>query len=417
MPQKKNKRKKRTHHLQQQQKNSLNQYKKQLQGRLKNVLDLLECGHLYDKISRKEMEAFYLMHFSSARVEAAEDQNIYSKQVKFYNWFFNHWLKEHTIELYPGGPKLSIHNFFAFVYTFHFYATLFKGHHFPALKIIKETMEEKLDLKALENKASELMVLMRIIGAAYRGDLVSFFYLFDIGIRDCQNYDTSSIRLVMYKQIPEKLSVKLNGEERTVYRVGVPGNKKAFQYYRFKAKTLKLSENIFNKSFDVYIQAHALERLYERLDCIVKAALRISALASLSRPRVHTGKGRTRLLEFRFNDKQKLGYFVTEVLKDKVVIRTFLFLTQEGTPEGDRLKELMDASREDAKYWALDRISTFLESDIQNNERLKSKFIEAGCGSLFRLNLEPEGPAPETMRQADAMVKYFGLDEEQGTMA
>jgi hypothetical protein len=78
----------------------------------------------------------------------------------------------------------------------------------------------------------------------------------------------------------------------------------------------------------------------------------------------------------------------------------------------------MDASREDAKYWALDRISTFLESDIQNNERLKRKFIEAGYGSLFRLNLEPEGPVPETMKQADAMVKYFGLDEEEeGTMA
>lgn len=415
MPQKKKNRKKKK--TSQEQHRDV-QYKKQAIASLKHVLTQLECIELYNQISREEVEFFNRIRFGSVRVEAAPDQKIYSRLIKFYNWFFNRWMHEHKIELYEGGPLITLHDYFIVVYTFYFYKPYIVDLTTHGLNRVREAMEQVLDYKDIEDRAMELLLNMVQIGSLYRGKIIGTFYSFDFEVQDCyNNRKRSCLRIIMYKKPAEQLTVKLGRENRTVYRIGIPGHIEQFKWFKLKAKTLKIPWMDPGKDLDLYIQAHALERLYERIDCLFKAHLHMDILVSLSVPRVLMRKGRTRLIEFRISNKYKVGYLVAEVVSQVVVVRTFLFLTHENTPEGEKLKEIMDASREDSRYWALDRLSTFLESDISKNERLKSKFIEAGCGSLFNLDLEPEGPAPETIRQADAMVKYFGLDEEEETTA
>lgn len=411
MPQKKKKRKKKT---QPQQKKREVQCKKQFITSLRHVLTQLECIELYDKISKEELEFFNKIRFGSVRVEAAPNQKIYSRLIKFYNWFFNRWMHEHKIELYEEGPLITLLDYFIVVYTFYFYGPFIVDLTTHGLNRVRETMEQMLDYKDLEDRVMELMLNMVQVGSLYRGKITGTFYSFDFYVQDYyKDRKRSCLKIIMYKKPAKQLTVQLGHHDRTVYRVGIPGHVEQFQWFTLKAKTLKIPWMDSEKTLDVYIQAHALERLYERIDCLFKAHLHLDILVSLSVPTVHIKKGRTRLIELRITNKYKVGYLVAEVVDQMVVIRTFLFLTQEKTPEGERLKELMDASRDDARYWAIDRLSTFLESDISKNERLKAKFIEAGCGSLFKLDLVPDGPAPETIRQADAMVKYFGLDEEE----
>ena len=416
MPQKKKKRKKKSPS---QEKNRDIQYKKQVITSLKHVLNQLECSELYDQISRVELVFFNKIRFGSIRCEPAPEQRIYSRQVKFYNWFFNRWMKEHQIELYKDGPKISLHDYFTVIYTFWLFGSLLKDLTTHGLNRVREGIECLLDNEDLEERAMKSLFDMVQIGSLYGGGIIGPFYSFDIDIQDfSKREERSCLKIIMHKKPAQQLSVKLGRAKRTVYRVGIPGYIEQFRWVTFKAKTLKIPWMDPDKTLDLYIQAHALNRLHERIDCLVGVHLRFEILVSLSVPRVRVGKGNnTRLIELRLDNQYKVGYLVVEVVEELVVIRTFLFLTQENTPEGEKLKEIMDASREDARYWALDRLSTFLASDISKNTRLKSKFIEAGCGSLFKLDVEFEGPAPETIRQADAMVKYFGLDEEEETTA
>ena len=71
-----------------------------------------------------------------------------------------------------------------------------------------------------------------------------------------------------------------------------------------------------------------------------------------------------------------------------LVIRTFLFITHAGTPEGKKLQELAGLQRHDNKYLALDKVSTFINHDLRSNEAMRRLLIEAGCGDLLELTVD-----------------------------
>jgi len=60
-------------------------------------------------------------------------------------------------------------------------------------------------------------------------------------------------------------------------------------------------------------------------------------------------KGPASLVSFSLFDK-KLGYLVCGLFEAKIVIRSFLFVTNDGTPKGKRLSELTQLQRLDKKY-------------------------------------------------------------------
>lgn len=361
------------------------------------------------------MDFFYMIHFSSIRVEAAVGQKISARLIKFYNWFFNNWFKDKTIELYQDGPNISLYDYFTILYTFTCYSDVIeKSIVFKVITEVQKVMEKRLDLNKLSFQAMYMLEPILGVASLYRSNLLASVYFFDIRIQQCKLGRTNSVvKILMYKKQVNKLSVHFNGKPRTVYRMGFPLSFGNFKWTQLDAKTLKTPWVDSKQPLNVYFQAHALERLYERIDCVSPIRLHSGLLVSLESPKILVMKGNKRLIEYKLDPEEKLGYLVAEVVNNMVVIRTFLFLTQEDTPEGERLKSILFSSRADAKYWALNRLSTFIASDIQRNKSLKKKFIQAGCGSLFKVTLEREDALQRTIEQADAMVKYFGLDEEE----
>lgn len=65
------------------------------------------------------------------------------------------------------------------------------------------------------------------------------------------------------------------------------------------------------------------------------------------------------------------------------MVRTFLFLTNEGTPEGNKLKKLTQLEILDKKHLMLDRMDAFLTYDISGDDGLRALFIKAGCSSIL----------------------------------
>jgi hypothetical protein len=78
-----------------------------------------------------------------------------------------------------------------------------------------------------------------------------------------------------------------------------------------------------------------------------------------------------------------MGYFSCLRLGETVLIRTFLFLTMQGTPEARLLRKRLRLSRSDIEYNELDDFKTFLLSDIKLDPVLVQLFEECGCGHLF----------------------------------
>jgi len=119
------------------------------------------------------------------------------------------------------------------------------------------------------------------------------------------------------------------------------------------------------------------------------------------------------LVAFRlFNTK--VGYLLAEYIDDAVLIHTFLFITNNGTPEGQKLTELTGLGKLDKKYLAIDKLSSFVKSDIGKNEKLKSIFEKAGCSSL--LDIE-ETVEKISTKHADSsitelLLRYLKTEDE-----
>ncbi len=78
-----------------------------------------------------------------------------------------------------------------------------------------------------------------------------------------------------------------------------------------------------------------------------------------------------------------MGYLVAEIQEGNVFIRTYLFIANEGTPEGNLLKAKTGLGKLDIAYLKINKLSTYMNSDIATNPEVKKIFIEARCTALF----------------------------------
>ena len=94
---------------------------------------------------------------------------------------------------------------------------------------------------------------------------------------------------------------------------------------------------------------------------------------------------KSRMLIACYTNELKIGYFVAELVDGIVLIRTFLLLTNGGTPEGDKLAQLTGLEADDRKYLSIDTLQGLANSDITQNENICNLFCAAGCGSILEL--------------------------------
>lgn len=108
----------------------------------------------------------------------------------------------------------------------------------------------------------------------------------------------------------------------------------------------------------------------------------------------------------------KIGYLVAELVDGKVLIETFLFLTMDQTPEGDAIFQRLQLTKDDKKYLALDKIHTFLLTDIQFDPELVQILEDCGCGHLFRITKDLSSES-YVSGYAKEFRKYLNLNFNQ----
>ncbi|MDR1372651.1 MAG: hypothetical protein LBJ17_05950 [Dysgonamonadaceae bacterium] len=135
---------------------------------------------------------------------------------------------------------------------------------------------------------------------------------------------------------------------------------------------------------DVYIQNHALDRLSERSSCPFPHWIRAYLVDAFMNPVITKMTENKFLIEYRMVGI-KIGYLLATLVDGDLLIRTFLFITHNGTPEGKNLEKATGLKKEDKKYLLMDNIRTLANSDIDQNPEMQKIFLQAGLGSLLEL--------------------------------
>ena len=133
-----------------------------------------------------------------------------------------------------------------------------------------------------------------------------------------------------------------------------------------------------------YIQSHALKRLKERLDLLDRSAINYALWENTNKIETLEHYRGYVLLPFKVFGI-KIGYLAANILEEKLIFRTFLFITHSCTPEGDCLNELTGLGKQDISYWKIDRLSTFVQLDEEKYPKLHKLFSDAGLGELNQL--------------------------------
>lgn len=213
---------------------------------------------------------------------------------------------------------------------------------------------------------------------------------------------------------PESCMVKVDGNNREVIRIGWTDVDGLIVYRSVNPRRFGLRYNDGNCS--VFIQRHALQRLEERLGILPGVIHHAIYELFGDKEIVFRNQGSSSLVEFHLYEV-KLGYLVCSLADDKIVIRTFLFLTNDGTPEGDRLSELTKLELVDKEYLGIDTLEGFLSFNIAEDARLSELFTEAGCGGLLDLSeIKMYYMADVTEKDTEKLLGYLMGKVEEGVL-
>lgn len=207
----------------------------------------------------------------------------------------------------------------------------------------------------------------------------------------------------------ETETLEIDGHKRTIYRVCAT-NTEGFIPLTITPEKLGMKGLLQNFPLKVFIQMHALERIETRLGKLFRLFhYHYIIRAFLAAEPIPADEKNSFLIPLT-NGKIRLGYLKADVKGDKLVIRTFLFLTNNGTPEGKKLNHLIGLQKADKKYLGIDKLSTFILSDIRKDEKLKALFCEAGCGELFSLGKSLlTDPPDKELAVANFITHYLGI--------
>lgn len=212
------------------------------------------------------------------------------------------------------------------------------------------------------------------------------------------------LRLTLRKAPPDRARIVVDGEPRPAFRCGASFGVHGVAWIELPAKLLG---DDTSESYPLYVQSHAIHQLHERVPIDDGGLVHDAMWQSFSDPRIVRNRRDQSLIEYRFF-QHRLGYFVVDTVDGKALARTFLFLSMEGTPEGDALYKRLRLGRRDIKQLDLDKLQTFVMTDLQQDSELVEILDGCGCGHLLRMS-RPESRSGWVPGYARDVRKYLGM--------
>ena len=217
-------------------------------------------------------------------------------------------------------------------------------------------------------------------------------------------------RIVLRFHRPQPHVVPVDGSTRKAFPCARSWAGEGIRQNRWKCTQVEMAGK---EELPVFIDRHAIDRLHQRIPLPNHQSLLHNIMVDcLEYPVLTPREPGKYLVDVRLGE-HKVGYFVAQVLPDLVLIRTFLFLTMQGTPEADRLRDKLGLSRNDVERYKLDYFWTLTASNIADDPLLARVLAECGCGHLLSF-LRFDVRHDWVERHGAKMKELFGIREAKG---
>jgi hypothetical protein len=214
--------------------------------------------------------------------------------------------------------------------------------------------------------------------------------------------------------------VHVDGKRRKVWQcMGQPMAMGRFGEQPLDRIAWRPADHGFDSSLEsapVLVQGHALDEFDKRVGITDDSTILFDwIVVALRKPDVRKRNGTSLFVSFQFT-KYRLGYFVVLWTGSEFLVRTFLFLTMDKTPEGDLLQRLFRTNRTGVEIMELDNLRAFLGTDVSEDPELASQLREAGCGHLLDLATNMQQDYPKSPL-ADQIRLYLGRPRSRDMQA
>jgi len=388
--------------------------------RIKAMMEILGDASAYDCLSQAGVNILYMTRIRPVKLISSDNPalKVSKSDLNKMNEVLNQLLRGKFVSINPQKKQISLYDFFCYTETVYlFWRHVKKGdclnpeafkQKFP---IFNDFEEKRLEAQSEKDNCIQY---------------ISWIYTklghFSVRIEEeISKIDTTSFNAkafynnhIVYFEKPETELFEIDRHKRAIFRIGLYIENE-FIGLTLTPEQLGINGLLKNIPLKVYIQRHALERITERIGDYFTVTIYAEIINMvLKRHTFPSGDGGF-LFPYTFMDK-KLGYLKADIFGDRLIFRTFLFLTNNGTPEGKKLANLLGIQKADKKYLGIDNLNTFINSDIESNENLKRVFSKAGCGDLFELKKVMKVNSTTSIHCANFLENYLGLNRENLSM-
>jgi hypothetical protein len=216
----------------------------------------------------------------------------------------------------------------------------------------------------------------------------------------------------MHREVCTRKNVVIDNKPRPVYRVGIAVQVDGVLWASVEGKRLHPFQPCIDitKEYPVFIQSHALERMKERLFPIDYYEM----LLSLSFEAGEISRGPSGMLFFSVGICDcKLGYMLADFTGSELIVRSFLFITNTGTNEGNAFNERLRLKAYSKTYFGLDSLETYLATDICTDPFFRSVLTECGCEGLIQFKETNSYETFESEKKfSENLRRELALEEE-----
>ncbi|MCL5028001.1 MAG: hypothetical protein M1480_03170 [Bacteroidetes bacterium] len=364
------------------------EHKAKYLNRIKSICNKINSGHIYNLIPREELEKIYKHRLHAFKFVPAEGNEIAANVMSDIRSLCNDHLREAEIIVTNDGIKFSLFEFLTIGMNFLEYIDSLKEDKFPKASVVKEIKNKFKDFNQLFDESHLALQMYNDSACFLSSELNSkLYWIMHEFYVDKKKPNGIENLMKVYSSVPEKIYDNKDNNYRPAIRLCIGLSQIGLGYFQFNPELMKISLSDKDSYLGIYIQTHALQRLNERLDCLNTMWQNIHLIRSLTDAEVHRDEKDTYFIAFKITEI-KIGYLVADLNQNRLIIRTFLFITQHGTPEGNKLAEMYGLGKLDKTYLELDKLSTFVSKDMCSNAKLSDVFQQVGCQYLLDISVD-----------------------------
>lgn len=361
-------------------------YRKEFLMRLKYFVNLLSGEDVYSDIPTYVIDNLYQIRAHALKIVFPPALKIPHADQQIKKSVLFKAIKEDTITISPNGLTMNIEEFFTIGLTINILHESLVNTHKPWAIQIKAGINEFVDAINEYYKQANLRLDIHLLILTISVNRINkrlYWYKHEIITATDLTPGVQNI-VTLYSGELETTTAKIDGHVRPVKRLGWALPYRGIELVSLPPSQLNINSPFADTTSPVYVQSHALNRLSERIDCLDIGVIHYNLYLSLSKPTVCKDHNNRILVEYRLFSF-KAGYLVVDWVNGMMVVRTFLFITSNSTPEGQKLNNHTGLQKLDKQYLIIDKLSSFMSSDIGSNPDVYSIFKTAGCLSLIEM--------------------------------